>query len=122
MALSLTQIYNMIFQIGTIEKPAELAKLNPVESGGIGQLLTLATQTIVVIAGLFTLFNLLLAGYAFLSAGNDPKKIQDAWAKIWQSILGLTITAGAFTIAVIVGYLLYGNASAILAPTIPTIP
>ena len=71
-----------------------------------------------VIGGLFAFFNLVIAGYGFLSAGDDPKKIEAAWKKIWQSMLGLLFILGSFILAAIFGYLLFGDATAILKPKI----
>jgi len=39
-----------------------------------------------------------------------------AWAKIWQSMMGLLFIVGSFVLAAIFGYLLFGKASAILMP------
>ena len=69
---------------------------------------------IIISAGIYTLFNLVFAGYAFLSAGDDPKKMQGAWSKIWQSLLGLAITAGSFTLAGIFGKLVFNDWGALL--------
>jgi hypothetical protein len=60
-------------------------------------------------AGLFALINIVLAGYAFMSAGGDAGKVAGAWAKIWQSLIGLTVAVGSFIIAAIVGQLLFGS-------------
>ncbi|MFC1727724.1 hypothetical protein ACFL0Y_04335 [Patescibacteria group bacterium] len=72
----------------------------------------------IVGAGLFALFNIVLAGYGFLSAGDDPKKMAGASAKIWQSVVGLLIVASAFILAAIVGILLFNSPGAILRPQI----
>jgi len=69
---------------------------------------------LIIAAGIFTLFNLVFAGYAFLSAGDDPKKMAGAWTKIWQSLLGLAITAGSFTLAAIFGKLVFNDWNALL--------
>ena len=105
---------------GNISPPAALSKFNGPEGIGIGSLLNTLLKGMIVIAGIWTLLNLVLAGYGFLSAGDDPKKITGAWSKIWQSLLGLAIAAGAFTLAAIFGQLIFGDPTFILNPTIPT--
>ncbi|HUS60261.1 MAG TPA: hypothetical protein VMX76_02650 [Nevskiaceae bacterium] len=75
-------------------------------------------RLLIVGGGIFALLNIILAGYGFLSAGDDPKKIEAAWKKIWQSLLGLLFIAGAFVLAGIFGYLIFGNWGAILNPDI----
>ena len=106
--------------IGPIEPPPGVASYLT-GGGAIPGLLNFLSNIIKLIitgGGLFTLFNIILAGYSFLSAGGDSKKIEQAWAKIWQSVLGLTIMAGSFVIAIIVGWLLFKDPTAIVRPVI----
>lgn len=86
-----------------------------------GKLLNLVLQLLIVGAGIYALINLVLAGYAFMSAGDDPKKVEGAWAKIWQTLLGLAFAAGAFVLAAIFGQLIFGRPDFILNPSIPTL-
>jgi len=88
---------------------------------GLGNLLNLVFKSMIVIAGVYALFNLIFAGYAFMSAGEDAKKVAGAWAKIWQSLLGLAIAAGSFVLAAIFGQLIFGQWDFILNPQIPTL-
>ena len=106
---------------GEIRAPAPLANFGTVESGGVGVFLNTILNILVVGGAIYSLFNLVLAGYAFLSAGDDQKKIQGAWAKIWQTMLGLVFIAGAFVLAAIFGQLIFGSADAIINPSIPTL-
>lgn len=75
-------------------------------------------QLIIVLAGIFSFLNIIIAGYQFMSAGGDPKKIGEATSKIWQSLMGLLLVAGSFVLAVIFGYLIFGDATAIISPKI----
>jgi len=85
---------------------------------GLIPFLNALIQLLIVLAGLYTLFNLIMAGYGFMSAGGDPKGIEKAWAKIWQSLLGLLIIAASFLLAAIFGWLLFKDPGAILNPRI----
>lgn len=69
-------------------------------------------------AGVFAFIKILMAGFGFLNAGGDPKKIESAWASIWQTIIGLAIIISAFAIAAIIGQIFFGSATAILNPRI----
>lgn len=109
----------LLSTFGTVTQPNVLTRFGNVESGGIGKLLNLFFSLLISVAGIYMLFNFIFAGYGFLSAGNDPKKIQAASAKIWQSILGLLVVAGSFVIAAIIGLLFYDSPGAILNPSIP---
>lgn len=111
----------MLQVFGNITPPSPLAKFGLVETGAIGNFLNLILKIVIVGGGIFALFNLVLAGYAFMGAGDDPKKMEAAWGKIWQTALGLIFMAGAFVLAAIFGLLIYGDASAILNPKIPTL-
>ena len=71
-----------------------------------------------VVAGIFFIVQLILAGYGYLSSNGDPKKTEAAWAKITQSLIGLVIVASAFVIASVVGSFLDIN---ILEPTIESV-
>lgn len=104
---------------GTVEKPDALQNFDDVQSGGIGQILSVFTSSLIVLAGVYALFNFIFAGYAFMSAGDDPGKIQGAWAKIYQTIIGLVVAAGAFVLAAVVGQLIFGDWNALTNPIIP---
>ena len=106
---------------GTIKAPEALTKFGDVESGGIGNFLNLILRVMVIGAGVYALFNFVLAGYSFLSAGDDPKKVEAAWAKIWQTALGLAVAAGSFVLAALFGWLIFGKPDAILNPEIPSV-
>jgi len=124
-------IYASIF--GNIKNPFEFfgatgyaCDINQAGCNNFGLILFLNNilKFIIIIAGIFAFIQILLAGFQYISAGNDPKAISNASNKIWQAILGLTIVAGSFVLAVIFGYLIFGDATAILSPKIvgPSVP
>ena len=105
---------------GQIKLPTAITDKYGAEAGlAIGNLLNLVFKSLIVIAGVYALFNLIFAGYAFMSAGDDAKKVAGAWAKIWQSLLGLAIAAGSFVLAAIFGQLIFGQWDFIINPKIP---
>lgn len=71
-----------------------------------------------VVGGLLAFLNLIVAGLQFLQSGGDPKSIEQAWNKIWQSLVGLLIIVTSFILAVIMGQLVFGDPAAILNPKI----
>jgi hypothetical protein len=107
--------------LGSIQQPAELSRFGTIQGGGLAKFIQLILRLMIIGAGLYALFNIIFAGYAFLSAGGDSKKIEGAWGRIWQSLLGLAIAGGSFVLAAIFGQLLFGRADFILNPVIPTI-
>lgn len=109
-------------QIGTIQQPSFYNNFGGgVAQGGVGNFLQLIFNLLIVGGGIYALFNFILAGYAFLSAGSDPKKVEGAWAKIWQSVIGLVFIAGSFLLAAIFGQLIFGSPTAILNPSLPSL-
>lgn len=105
---------------GSIKIPAPVERFGDVE-GGLGSFLNLIMNILIVGGGIYALFNFILAGYAFMEAGDDSKKIQGAWAKIYQSVIGLLFMAGSFVLAAIFGQLIFGSYTAIISPQIPDI-
>ncbi|EKE12627.1 MAG: hypothetical protein ACD_13C00149G0009 [uncultured bacterium] len=104
---------------GSIKPPAGISDGDAGQN--IGNLIQTVIWVLIVGAGIYALFNFILAGYGFLSAGDDPKKVAGAWAKIWQTALGLLVAAGAFVLAAIFGELIFGQWDFILNPKIPTL-
>jgi len=83
-----------------------------------GAYLNVFMQILIIGAGLYTLFNFIIAGYLYISSGSDPKKIQDATAKIYQSVIGLVLVAGSFLLAALIGFLVFKDPDALLMPVI----
>jgi hypothetical protein len=96
---------------------------NPLPSGqgvttGLVPFLSNILRLVFVVAGIYALINLILAGFGYMSAGGDAKALQKSLDKIWQTLLGLAIIAGSFVLAAIFGQIFFGNAMFILSPTI----
>jgi hypothetical protein len=105
---------------GSITQPQALSNIGTVRTGP-AKLLNLSFRLLIIGGGIYALFNFIFAGYDFLSAGNDPQKIKNAWAKIWQTMIGLVFMVGVFLLAAILGILLFNDSSALLSPSIPVI-
>lgn len=99
---------------GSINAPPGVEQYSGGALSGLRNFINNIVQVVIIIAGVYAFINILLAGYSFISAGDDPKKIQAAWAKIWQSLLGLVIVAGAFVIAALVGKIIFNDYDALL--------
>jgi hypothetical protein len=107
--------------IGDIQPPGWLEKHGETEIGpgfGLINFFSNILRLVTIAAGLFGFINLLLAGFAFISAAGDPEKIKQAQTKIWQSLIGLIIIASSFTLAAIIGWLLFDNPTLIISPRI----
>lgn len=103
--------------VGTIAVPSGI----PQEVGKTGSFISGLVRFIIIIAGLFALWNFLSGGLEYITSGGDKAKISEATQKITMSIVGLVIIAASFLIAAIMGQLLFGNPMAILAPDLVVI-
>jgi len=101
--------------IGKIDNP--LPKYGDVTTG-FTALFSNILKLVFVVAGVYAFINLIIAGFNYMTAEGDTKKLDKAFAMIWQSLLGLAIIAGSFVLAALFGYLLFGNAMFILNPVI----
>jgi len=89
-----------------------------VEGGGLTAFFSNILRLVFVVAGIYALINLIIAGFTYMTAGGDAKKLTQAWDRIWQTLLGLAIIAGSFVLAAIFGYILFGNPMFMLNPVI----
>lgn len=92
-----------MFQIiGPIEAPLKNKYFNASAGQGLFLLLGNIFRLALAIGGIYMVFQFISAGYMYMSAIGDAKKLEAAWNKIWQSILGLIIIASAFVLASLV--------------------
>lgn len=103
--------------IGVISPPAGV----PSEVAKTTDLISVLIRFIVVIAGVFSLWQFLTGGLAFITSSGDKGKLTEAQNKIQMSLIGLVIIAASFIIIAIVSQVLFGSFTAILAPELQTI-
>lgn len=99
---------------GQVTPPPGVAAYQGGQLSGLPLFVNNILKLLIIGAGIYSVFNLVLAGYAFLSAGDDPKKVTAAWSKIWQTLLGLTFAAGAFVLAALFGKIIFNDPKALL--------
>lgn len=78
-------------------------------STGIPNLISGAFTLIAIAGGLYTTFNVVMAGYQYITSQGDPQKIQSAQQKIYMSIVGMAIISSSFIFAAILGKIFFGN-------------
>lgn len=89
--------------IGNIDPPLNNSYFTGAPGAGLFLLLNNLFRLVAVIAGIYAIFQLISAGYMFMSANGDPKAFEKGWNKIWQAIIGLLVVAGAFVLAAVIG-------------------
>lgn len=102
--------------VGTVTNPLPGGYKNI--AGGVGLFISNILRLVFVVAGIWAFINFIIAGFQYMSAGGDPKALNAAWARIWQSLIGLVFVVGSFALAALIGQLLFGDPSAILNPVI----
>jgi len=82
----------------------------PTDSTGVGKsvahLVSVVIGLFTLVAGLWFLIQLILGGYAYMSAGGNKEKAQAASQKITQALTGLVIVVLAIFIVNRFGYIL----------------
>lgn len=85
---------------------------------GLPSFVSNVITVVFVAAGLYAFFNLMLAGFTYITSAGDAKKLEGALYSINMSLVGLIIMVGAAAITGIVSFVLFGDAGAILSPVI----
>ncbi len=109
------------FQIfGAVEVPPGVDKFTAGPQGLI-QFASNLIKLITVVAGIYGLFNIIAAGYTYLSSGGNAKATEQAMNQLNYSLIGLMIIVGSFTITALISLLLFGDATYILNPKLTTV-
>lgn len=87
-------------------------------TGGIIAFVSNLIKLIMILGGIWALVNIILAGFTYITTQGNPEKIVQANQQIFMSLIGLSIMVISFILAAVIGWLLFGDASAILAPKI----
>lgn len=102
--------------IGSVNNP--LAGTGYEGLSGVGLFISNVLRLFFVVAGVFALFNFIIAGYTYMNAAGDAKKLGEAWNRIWLSLIGLVIIVGSFALTALIGQLLFNDPTYILQPKV----
>ncbi|MFA6814368.1 MAG: hypothetical protein WCR60_02360 [Patescibacteria group bacterium] len=108
--------------VGKINAPPGVSNFNQ-QAGGIGIILFFSNliKLIALVAGLWTMLNFILAGFTYVTSSGDPSAIEKIGSKLTLSVVGLAIIIASYTIAAVIGLILFGDAGFIISPEIPSI-
>lgn len=98
--------------VGTITVPSGI----PSEIDKTGDFISAIIRFFLIIGGLFTLWQFLSGGLAYITSNGEKAKIQEAGTRITTAITGLVIMVASFVIIAIISQLLFGSFTAILIP------
>lgn len=104
---------------GTLNPPTGVAEYNAT-AGGIGIILFASNmiRLATVVAGIWVLFNIISAGFIYISSSGNAQAHQQVRDKITMSVLGLIVIVSAFLIAGLLGLIFFGNAAYFLNPVL----
>lgn len=107
---------------GPIEAPAGVSDFNDQAEGGIGVLKFISNMIKIasVVAGIWVMFNFITAGFTYVTSGDDSGAISKIGSKLSLSVTGLVLIVASYTIAGLIGLIVFGDATYILNPEIPT--
>lgn len=111
---------------GTIEAPDGVAKFNAeagADANNVGLLLFVSNviRLISIVGGIVVLFNFVFAGFTYITANGDSAAMSKIGEKLSLSVTGLILIVASYTIAGIIGLIVFGDATYIINPQIPTI-
>lgn len=108
---------------GAIEAPPGVDLLNQqAGESGIGLVIFFSNliKFLSVVAGLWTMLNFILAGFTYITSSGDSGAIEKIGSKLTLSVVGLAIIVASYTIAAVLGLILFGDATFIINPKIPS--
>lgn len=106
--------------IGSIQPPQGVASYDANSGGEIGLFLFLSTliKISTIVAGLWVLFNFILAGFTYISAQGNTKANEEVKNKLTYSVVGLVVIVVSYIAIGLLGLLLFGRANFFLQPEI----
>ncbi len=105
---------------GTINPPPGVDKYNQEAEIGIIIFISNMIRLATIVAGIWTLINFVLAGWIYLTNSDDADAGSKVSQKMINTVIGLVIVVLAYSIAGLVGLLVFGDASFILNPELTT--
>jgi len=101
---------------GSIKPPQGVDKYGDLQSGGLLQFASNGIRLATTVAGVWVMLNFILAGWKYITSSGDSKAHTEASQMMTNSVIGLAVIVGSYTLAAIVGLVFFGDATFILNP------
>lgn len=75
-------------------------------TGTFNKILSNVIGVMTIIAGLWFIFQFIIGGYGYMTAGEEPQKMGNATKKITSSLIGLVVIVAAYAVISLVGSIL----------------
>lgn len=104
--------------VGTIDTPPGVGNYQDASGADIGIIyfISVLINVFAVVAGVWVIFNVILAGYIYLTSSGDSGNHEKARTQITNSVIGLLLIVMSYTIGGLIGLIFFGDASFILRP------
>ncbi|MFA5024741.1 MAG: hypothetical protein WC523_07385 [Patescibacteria group bacterium] len=89
--------------IGTGEGFGAWAEFGDNPSTLLTEIISKILGILTIFAGIWFLFQAIMAGYSYLSAGGDKARIENAWRKLTNALIGLAIVVAAYGLIALLG-------------------
>lgn len=91
------------------------------EIDAVVKILNVALNLVMIVGGMFALFNFIWAGFTYMNAHGDPKRISEVNLRLLFTVIGITVLVLAPVGAAVIGIIVFKDATAILRPKIQTV-
>ncbi len=95
----------------------QISRIGTTGVSSVNRLLSAGFTVAVVLAVVFVFGMLIMGGYAWITAGGDKAKVEEARTRITNALIGLAIVASAFALIALVGNFFGVSISNIQLPT-----
>ncbi len=105
---------------GNVTPPQGVQAYDAAAGGNIGLLLFLSNmiKLVTVGAGLFVVFNVVYAGIMYVSSMGDSSVHAKVRDQLTYSVIGLVLIAASYAIAILVGFIFFGDPGFIINPKV----
>jgi hypothetical protein len=105
---------------GNVAPPAGVQAYDAAAGGNIGLLLFVSNmiKLVTVGAGLFVVFNVVYAGIMYVSSMGDSSVHAKVRDQLTYSVIGLVLIAASYAIAILIGFIFFGDPSFIINPQV----
>lgn len=113
--VSLKPVFAQI--VGTLQQPGTVVT----DVTDAGSFISVIVKFLIAVAGIWSLWQILTAGFAFITSNGDKGKVSEATNKINMAVTGLVVIGISFILTAIISQLVFGSFTYILNPVIETI-
>lgn len=109
--------------VGPIEPPRGVENYTAASGADIGLIFLISNliRFFTLLAGLWIIINIILAGYQYITGGGKSEVHSKVKDKFTMSAIGFVLMIAAYAVAALVGLIFFGDPTYILSPTIDPI-